>query len=47
MRYLIILLFSFYSFSQSASDPRLRVSVAPNLVLSTTFQTINLTVLNH
>jgi hypothetical protein len=33
--------FSFSCFAQSVADPRLRVSVLPNLALSTTWQTIN------
>jgi hypothetical protein len=30
-----------FSCAQSVADPRLRVSVLPNLALSTTWQTIN------
>jgi hypothetical protein len=41
MKYLIIILFSLNCFSQSVADPRIRVSCTPNLLLTTSWQTIN------
>jgi hypothetical protein len=41
MKSSFIILVSFSCFAQSVADPRLRVSVLPNLALSTTWQTIN------
>jgi hypothetical protein len=38
---LIIILFSLNCFSQSVADPRIRVSCTPNLLLTTSWQTIN------